>query len=629
MDGFSIYGRYTNEGTSARGVRIPLDACGGHTHEVTGLDESGNTTTATEYHYHSAVETGLRDTLEGTPGGPYLFNAFKLGPDACWRGDIGSVSNFWDSDSTRTAVRRDVLQDSAEGGRFFKPLDKAVDYEELRPCCGMVHYYLHASLRQATDGDGDRGDVTDGAWIEGWGRNAPHPPSIPPMPLPPSAPSPPSPPPDETGILVIVGASSGAGLAGLVICFFFVYLYRRYDGTDQWRGGMGPEPALGLRWTRLEGKPTEALGLSWTQVNGRPKGGREYRELNKYHPGTIKLREALEAGIKANFASAGKEMVAHVQAAKDGTAGKTSLASVAAAASRARKKDTEEVIVKFSREEVDAFALRNLKWDSFVEARGAKGTIVWFVPTPDPNELRHTKLRKFLEMGLTKLDQREFDKLGLDRAMLTHDSWIEVDLERNFIKQKAYFKPKPKLPPPKPVSDAAAKRLEQKEQKERKGRPAKDGGKVDSRQQQQSTFTPPGLSRGARWQGETQDWDLSQPEMDEEAYWPKEEADWTQKQAYLKHNEWRMNHAEQQPPPHSSWRAHEWGPPPPSAVAAGAAILANWRHGPPRPATPQSRSRQAWRQEHPMMTPQDEQDEHFSSAYWQSPYQGMRAPYRV
>ena len=156
--------------------------------------------------------------------------------------------------------------------------------------------------------------------------------------------------------------------------------------------------------------------------------------------------------------------------------------------------------MKFSREEVDAFALRNLKWDSFVEARGAKGTIVWFVPTPDPNELRHTKLRKFLEMGLTKLDQREFDKLGLDRAMLTHDSWIEVDLERNFIKQKAYFKPKPKLPPPKPVSDAAAKRLEQKEQKERKGRPAKDGGKVDSRQQQQSTFTPPGLSRGARWQ---------------------------------------------------------------------------------------------------------------------------------
>ena len=56
-------------GTHAYGVRVALDECGGHAHELDGLDASGNRTWNTTYHYHAALEANLDSTLEATPRG--------------------------------------------------------------------------------------------------------------------------------------------------------------------------------------------------------------------------------------------------------------------------------------------------------------------------------------------------------------------------------------------------------------------------------------------------------------------------------------------------------------------------------------------------------------------------------
>ena len=71
MDGFTIYGRYTN--ASQEGQAIDLDYCGGHTY--------GNYS----YHYHQWVdETSL------------AYPQFWSGPKFCWKGDISKIPNFWD-----------------------------------------------------------------------------------------------------------------------------------------------------------------------------------------------------------------------------------------------------------------------------------------------------------------------------------------------------------------------------------------------------------------------------------------------------------------------------------------------------------------------------------------------------
>ena len=46
LDGFRIYGRYTSEGASATGVKLPLDACGGHTHPIDDVNAAGNGTSS-------------------------------------------------------------------------------------------------------------------------------------------------------------------------------------------------------------------------------------------------------------------------------------------------------------------------------------------------------------------------------------------------------------------------------------------------------------------------------------------------------------------------------------------------------------------------------------------------------
>lgn len=653
---------------AARGVRLPLDECGGHVHEIFGRDEHGNVTLAERYHYHPSVESGLSNTLEGTPGGPYIFNAFRLAPNTCWRGDVDAIPHFWDAGGVRAAAQRDVRTLDAEGNEQYQPLASAVDYEELRPCCGMVHYYAHSSLYADSGGIAAGGaSAAEGEptlQLAGWGTNAPHPPSMPPKPVPPLSPAPPFPPPDETVQLITIGAGTGAGAALLAICSFFAYLYRRYDGTDQWRGGLGPEPPLGTRWTRLDEKPTEALGLRWTQLKTRPNHRSGRHELNKHHAGTVKLREALEAKMKMDLSGAAKEMAARIQASK--AAG--TLADVVSRASAAAGGNTataaKDAVITIDKAELEACNVRGLKWDCFIEVRSAKGGIVWLIPAPDPNEFRNAKLRHLLEMGVTRLDRTDWDKLGIDRATLSYDSWIEVDMERNFIKQRAWFKPTPKLAEPRPISKSGAEKLAKRKAEPKSSTPTKQRGKPSRREAaervrstgdlsaaaagsphgggdaERSAFTPP--AREGQPSAEAQ----AAVNNDDERYWHERELEWREQQVYQKHREWRTRHAAQQQqgwkPPRSPHPTHTHGgaPPPPAAVAVGAAFLAHWQ----QQAEGDGRyGRQRHDRPHPRMScmPFDDEDSdsrspRSSSAagltmypYQQSPYQGMRAPYRV
>ena len=218
LDGYAIYGRYIEEGRQAVGVHEWLDECGGHTHPLTQFDESGQGADVDTYHYHTSVEIDVDGTLEGTAGGPFKYNAYKLGPGRCFRGAINAIPNFWDASGERANY------DRRDDGNSTTPILSAAnanDFEQLRPCCGMVHYY-----------------AKPGFPINGAGENAPYPPYPPPIPLPPYPPAPPSPPPDLTDDLIGIGMASGAGVSLLICCACCCYLYRRYDGTPEWRGGM-------------------------------------------------------------------------------------------------------------------------------------------------------------------------------------------------------------------------------------------------------------------------------------------------------------------------------------------------------------------------------------------------------
>ena len=286
LDGFALYGRYAPAHAHAYGMREALDACGGHTHELDSItvNAAGNTTTAwtRTYHYHPHVEAGLDSTLEGTPGGPFLYDAFKLAPVGCFGGAINAIPNFWQSDGLRTNHDRSgppvaydaqfVPRDAWDGSPPPSPppssnttspsiegagggvnvnaslagLRGANDFEQLRPCCGMVHYFLPSSVAQGTAGTGgasgavgggpyDTGGAVDGA-PDGAAAMAPLPPSTPPVPLPPQIPSPPAPPPNLTAALVGSGMGIGSAFAAVVLLVFSLYLYRRYDGTPEWLG---------------------------------------------------------------------------------------------------------------------------------------------------------------------------------------------------------------------------------------------------------------------------------------------------------------------------------------------------------------------------------------------------------
>jgi len=109
LDGFKIYGRRLS--ASAPGSSIPLDDCGGHTHDTFG------------YHYHSQVKS----MTGGTVGN---YTAYIAGPYKCWKGDISKIEQFWNKDQ------------AAYGSGRMSPSNLHVrpDYELLKPCCGGIKY---------------------------------------------------------------------------------------------------------------------------------------------------------------------------------------------------------------------------------------------------------------------------------------------------------------------------------------------------------------------------------------------------------------------------------------------------------------------------------------------------------
>ena len=244
-----------------------------------------------------------------------------------------------------------------------------------------------------------------------------------------------------------------------------------------------------------------------------------------------------------------------------------------------------DAVVTIEKSELEGCDVRGLKWSSFIEARNPRGALIWLIPAPDPNEFHNGRLRYLLEMGVTKLEKADWDKTGLDRAKLSYDSWIEVDLERNFIKQRAYFKPTPKLPEPEPLFASSAKKLAQgKTPKPPKARgragvvPSSTGRKGSGAGRPgPSALTQPGGARQPSHELETT------ADDDDEVYWRTKQLEWRQQQTYLEHREWRTRDAAQQQhgwkPPRSPSPAPTRGsaPPPPAAVAAGAAFLANWQ----------------------------------------------------
>ena len=90
FDGHVGYGRYLSE--TSLGFDVPLDGCGGHTHDDLG------------YHYHSQVFEAVTDAGRYNPpmptyddfiaeGMPYI--ATTPGPYVCLKGDIGKIVNYW------------------------------------------------------------------------------------------------------------------------------------------------------------------------------------------------------------------------------------------------------------------------------------------------------------------------------------------------------------------------------------------------------------------------------------------------------------------------------------------------------------------------------------------------------
>ena len=88
LDGYTIYGRYTEE--TQDGIGEALDNCGGHTHTIDGISV---------YHYHPAVEENVAThSLDGVSGSGFTYTAYRLAPTTCWKGNVDIISKFWDSD---------------------------------------------------------------------------------------------------------------------------------------------------------------------------------------------------------------------------------------------------------------------------------------------------------------------------------------------------------------------------------------------------------------------------------------------------------------------------------------------------------------------------------------------------
>lgn len=77
MDGAMSYGRYFK--SSQNGFNVPLDGCGGHSHDQFG------------YHYHAQVFNMTAQVSPKTK--PYSYASWTNGPLYCLRGDVTKVND--------------------------------------------------------------------------------------------------------------------------------------------------------------------------------------------------------------------------------------------------------------------------------------------------------------------------------------------------------------------------------------------------------------------------------------------------------------------------------------------------------------------------------------------------------
>ena len=87
FDGLATFGRHVS--TENLGYNVPLDDCGGHTHD--GM----------EYHYHAQIlqvttDGGVYSTPQTTTDNKGIsYVATTTGPWQCLKGDISVIPNYW------------------------------------------------------------------------------------------------------------------------------------------------------------------------------------------------------------------------------------------------------------------------------------------------------------------------------------------------------------------------------------------------------------------------------------------------------------------------------------------------------------------------------------------------------
>lgn len=129
FDGHLIYGRYLD--TSAPGFAAPLlDACGGHTHDVSSVDEHNFDLGAT-YHYHTqAIDATCESGEMCTTGEAYV--ASTTGPFQCYKADV--------SKSEGSSALLTMTQSSSYSAK------NSMGYR----CCGMTDCTRQADQTRAT-----------------------------------------------------------------------------------------------------------------------------------------------------------------------------------------------------------------------------------------------------------------------------------------------------------------------------------------------------------------------------------------------------------------------------------------------------------------------------------------------
>ena len=127
VDGYDTYGRYLS--TDSLGFNVPLDGCGGHTHDDL------------PYHYHSALIEAVTDKGRYNPPTPtyddfisegMAYLASTTGPYNCVKGDLGAIVNYWSNWRGEQKVQSNI---------YVVP-DPTMDL-----CLNSEHYYVYGTYK--------------------------------------------------------------------------------------------------------------------------------------------------------------------------------------------------------------------------------------------------------------------------------------------------------------------------------------------------------------------------------------------------------------------------------------------------------------------------------------------------